>query len=171
MIYILATGGTIDKCYPRSVGGYAFEFGEQPAAERILADVSINPTVAIKCERVCEPKDSQDITETERKQIVQRMKDLAPEVEKFIITHGTDTMVETAQYLEAVAESLKLTVCIVGSKIPETFKQSDAAFNLGFAIGAVSACGPGVYVAMNGTVIPSNKVERDVENGMWKSKP
>nr|MCH9749724.1 asparaginase [Pseudomonadota bacterium] len=84
-----------------------------------------------------------------------------------LITHGTDTMVETATYL---AKSLKeKTVVLFGSMIPYSIDNSDALFNLGVALSAVQLKEPGIYIAMNGQVFDFDKVQKDKSLGIFKN--
>merc|ERR1712227_408748 len=129
-VQILTTGGTIDKEYPRALGGYAFEFGQITAAHRITNRVNAK----IEIERVC-ALDSQDMTDKER-QIILRRINAKPHC-AYVITHGTDTLVETAKYLTSFLKTG--VVILTGAKLPEVFKDSDADFNLGVAIGFAQA--------------------------------
>lgn len=166
-------GGTIDKCYPRAVGGYAFEFDLVPAAQRIINEIQINPALNVTVERPIEPKDSTEISEMDRQSVAQRIRLLHHQdgVRRFVVTHGTDTLAESALFFHSVALELgNVTVCCVGARLPEVFKGSDAAFNLGFAIAAVQLAGPGAYLTMNGIVIPACEAERDPGSGMWHAR-
>jgi L-asparaginase len=158
-ITFIQTGGTIDKDYPRATGGWAFEIGE-PAAHRILS--TLKPSFKYEVITICQ-KDSLEINEEDRELMFRLIRD--HKGKRYIITHGTDTMIETAQYL---GERLKKeTVIITGAARPERFKDSDAAFNLGCAIGAMNNLKKGVYIAMNGIVMKYDEVERDMETGTF----
>ena len=91
---ILTTGGTIDKDYPRSTQGYAFEFGDEAAATRLLQHI---PLIELQVEivKVC-ARDSQEITESDRQAVCDALRKAGARV---VVTHGTDTMIETAQYV------------------------------------------------------------------------
>ncbi|KAK3094175.1 hypothetical protein FSP39_025028 [Pinctada imbricata] len=121
--------GTIDKAYPRTIGGYAFEICG-PAVEKILT--RIKPSVKCRVITICQ-KDSQDITDSDRKNLIEACQE-AQET-KILVTHGTDTMIQTAEYL-ARHLSNKVVV-LTGAFLPETFKESDADFNIGTGIGAL----------------------------------
>ena len=158
--------GTIDKEYPRALLGYAFEFGEQSASERILEEVFINAKVAVTVEKALkEPKDSQDIDDNDRRALVNRI-ELGPE-KRFIITHGTDSLAETAKFVDLPAKKCGATVVLMGSRLPEAFKGSDASFNFGFSLCAVQHLSEGAHVAMNGVAIAAQQVARDPKSGMW----
>jgi len=155
-ILFIQTGGTIDKDYPKSTKGYSFEIDE-PAIKRILEKVKPNFDFEITS---LLRKDSLDITDIDRQKILQEC--INSDSEKIIITHGTDTIIETAKYLSAVKNKL---IILTGALKPERFKDSDAEFNLGIAIGAVNVLKNGVYIAMSGRVIPINIVKRDEDTG------
>jgi L-asparaginase len=158
-ITIITTGGTIDKDYPRPTDGYAFEIGT-PAAERILE--KIKPNFIYNLITVLK-KDSVDITADDRELIFEAVK--ISNTDKIIITHGTDTMQETAKILSEIPGK---TIALVGAARPERFSDSDAAFNLGCAIGALSELETGVYIVMQGRIYPWNKCKRDAETGRFE---
>jgi L-asparaginase len=158
-ITFIQTGGTIDKDYPRSTGGWAFEFGE-PATHRILSNVETSFKYEIVT--ICQ-KDSLEINDEDRELMFRFIRD--HKGKRYIITHGTDTMIDTALYLgEKIKKEL---VIITGAMRPERFKDSDAPLNLGCAIGGVNTLKKGVYVCMNGIIKPFDKIERDLETGMF----
>ncbi len=157
-ITFIQTGGTIDKDYPRSTKGYAFEISE-PAVTRILE--KLNPSFEFEVITALK-KDSLDITEEDLQSLLKTCGDI--EGDKIIITHGTDTMLETARFLSSIK-----TKCIVitGAMRPERFSNSDAAINIGVAIGAVNALDHGVYIAMHGQAIPWKECIRDMDSGQY----
>eukprot|EP00435_Cladocopium_sp_Y103_P060895 s349_g22.t1 len=171
-VLVIATGGTIDKVYPRSTGGWAFEIGD-PAVERILERISPKG-FTWKVEQVC-AKDSQEITEEDRQKILERCE--AWHSKYIVITHGTDTLIETAKYLgsrhadggtdTSLADELR--ICLTGAMRPERFVDTDAHFNLGVCFGVLSVCAPGVYVCMNGRAHPWHSVQRDMDTGAFVS--
>jgi L-asparaginase len=160
---LVALGGTIDKDYPRLTKGYAFEFGA-PAFERILADVS--PGFSFRVETPFQ-KDSQEIDGGDREAV--RRTVLAAGETRVVVTHGTDTMIETAAFLGACprVRAAEKTIVLTGAMRPERFANSDARFNVGCAVGAAAAAPPGVYVAMNGRVRPWDSVERCFATGRF----
>ena len=92
----------------------------------------------------------------------------APDGEdKIIITHGTDTMVETAKFLEDIENK---TIVLTGSMQPARFKKSDAIFNSGFAYAAALSLDNGVYIAMNGKIFSSDNVRKNIDLGRFESK-
>lgn len=160
-IAFIQTGGTIDKDYPKATGGYAFEI-EEPAVKRILQKA--NPDFDFEIISVLR-KDSLNITEEDRSKIRDACEKV--EAEKLIITHGTDTMIETARKLSDIKGKV---IVLTGAIKPEKFVDSDASFNLGTAVGAINVLERGVYIAMNGRISPWNKVERNRETGQFSEK-
>lgn len=160
-ISFMQTGGTIDKDYPRTTEGYAFEI-TAPAIERILKNV--NPTFAFEIISVFK-KDSTEITDEDREQLYKIVNELGND--KIVITHGTDTMLETAEKLSTIKNK---TIAITGAMRPEKFSDSDAPFNTGMAVAAVSMLSPGVYIAMHGRVLPWDKCIKNLETGQFIKK-
>lgn len=158
-IIFIQTGGTIDKDYPHTTKGWAFEFGE-PATRRILD--KLNPSFEYDIITSCQ-KDSLEITDEDRMNLV-KIIEKRPE-NKFIITHGTDTMLETAIFLKEHIKN-KLMV-ITGAMLPERFSNSDAPINLGCAIATANLINTGVYIAMHGIVKKSDEIERNLVNGKY----
>jgi L-asparaginase len=101
-------------------------------------------------------KDSLEMTPADRQSI--RAAVQACEAGQILITHGTDTIVDTAHALAGIAGK---TIVLTGALQPGRFSDSDAAFNLGLAFGAVQLCPPGVYVVANGTVFPAARVRKN----------
>jgi len=151
-IAIFTTGGTIDKVYFDAKGGY--EVGV-PMVQRILQDARVLVDVSV-AELL--RKDSLQMTDADRDVIRQALVDSA--AARIIVTHGTDTMIETARVLKAVADK---TIVLTGALQPARFIDSDAPFNLGMAMAAVQTLPPGVYVVANGTVFPADRVRKNRE--------
>jgi L-asparaginase len=160
-IAFIQTGGTIDKDYPRATGGYAFEIGE-PAVKRILQ--RINPNFDFEIISILK-KDSLDITEEDRKKIYDACE--KTEANRIVITHGTDTMIETAEKLSSIKGKV---IVLTGAMKPEKFIDSDASFNVGMAVGAINVLRNGVYIAMNGRIYPWNKAKRNSQTGQFSEK-
>jgi L-asparaginase len=158
-IVFIQTGGTIDKDYPHTTKGWAFEFGE-PATNRIIE--KLDPSFEFEVVTSCQ-KDSLDITDQDRQNLADLINSHGGN--KFIITHGTDTMMETATYLDKkVGDKL---VIITGAMRPERFSNSEAPINLGCAIAAANLIEKGVYIAMHGIVKAHSKIKRDLETGKY----
>jgi len=158
LISFVQTGGTIDKDYPRSTKGYAFEIAG-PAYLRLLD--RLKPVFQFQSVPVLQ-KDSMEITAQDRLLLLDTINKL--DNDRIIITHGTDTMLDTAQVLAGVVGK---TIVITGAMRPERFVDSDAPINLGVAVGAVQVLEPGVYIAMNGLVTRWDLVMRNMESGQF----
>jgi L-asparaginase len=158
MIRLLVTGGTFDKEYDE-IGGTLF-FKDTHVAEmlrlgRSRVDVTIETVMLI---------DSLQMTAADRERVAERCRDCKETA--IVITHGTDTMVETAAVLaDAVPDK---TIVLTGAMIPYAFGSSDGLFNLGSALSFVQVLPPGVYVAMNGAHFPWNRVRKNRARGYFE---
>jgi L-asparaginase len=155
---ILTTGGTIDKVYFDALS--EFQVGETVVPQILRAGLVRSD---IRVETLM-GKDSLDMTDADRA-VIREAVMRAPE-HGIIITHGTDTMTETARALQGVADK---TIVLVGALSPARFAHSDAHFNLGMAVAAAQLAPPGVWIAMNGTVFPADKVRKDRGAGAFVS--
>jgi L-asparaginase len=160
MIKLLITGGTIDKQYDELNGELIFT---QSCVEDMLAQgrakLDISPETVML-------KDSLDMDDNDRQQILKAC--LACDESQIVITHGTDTVVETSQVL--AAEIKNKTIVLLGAMVPYQFKQSDALFNLGCAIAAVQTLENGVYITMNGRIFNYDEVIKNKDLGEFQSK-
>ncbi len=156
-ITFVQTGGSIDKDYPRATKGYAFEIGEA-AVKRILK--RLNPNFDYEVVPLLQ-KDSLDMTDGDREKIHLTCENAGNRV---IVTHGTDTMLKTAEKLSDIDGKV---IILTGATKPELFKNSDAEFNIGTAIGAINVLEDGVYIAMNGRVYAWDEVKRDERTGKF----
>lgn len=149
-LLIVTTGGTIDKVYFDDKSDY--QVGE-PQIGNILRELGVAfRFTVIPALR----KDSLHITDDDR-QMVRTL--IAAQPQKHVlITHGTDSMVETAKVLADLGKTIVLT----GALSPARFRGSDTEFNVGCAVGAVQSMPPGVYIAMNGRVWDPFKVRKNV---------
>jgi L-asparaginase len=150
-IHFLTTGGTIDKDYDTRRGTRDFTIGD-PAVERILETVAPEPNFDYAVESVLK-KDSLDTSTDDRQKIREACKE-APG-ENVVVTHGTDTMIQTAEELVCGK-----TVVLTESARPHRMTDSDAAFNVGMAVGAVQSLDEGVYVAMSSRVHDHDEIEK-----------
>jgi L-asparaginase len=151
-IAIFTTGGTIDKVYFDAKGNY--HVGSPMVHELLVhARLAEIPEI-VELLR----KDSLEMTDDDRELI--RAAVTACKAARILVTHGTDTMVETARSLQGIAGK---TIVLTGALQPGRFADSDAAFNLGLAFGAVQLCSPGVYVVANGSVFPADRVRKNLE--------
>ena len=156
-IKIFTTGGTIDKVYFDAKSTY--EVGE-PNISRVLAELPLDLDYTVTS---ILQKDSLEITPADRNLVVAAVQDA--EERHIIVTHGTDTMVDTAKALHEVAGDK--TIVLTGALEPALFKTSDAMFNIGCAIAAVQALGPGAFITMNGRIFESGNVVKNVELGRF----
>jgi L-asparaginase len=157
-ILILTTGGTIDKVYFDASSDY--EVGE-PTVPHVFREAGV--TLAWRLESLFR-KDSLEFTDAER-ETVRHACAAAPE-SRILITHGTDTMVETAAVLTDIPGK---TIVLTGALAPARFRVTDAIFNLGLALGAVQSKPPGVWLAMNGTVFAAGSVRKNRTAGRFET--
>lgn len=152
-IKIFTTGGTIDKIYFDQKSTY--EVGE-PTIHEVLAEANV--TVAYRCQNIMR-KDSLDLTDEDRQKIYDVV--AADRHRHIVITHGTDTMIQTARKLLPLAG--ERVIVLTGSMMPAKFKSSDAMFNIGGALIAVQTLPPGVYIVMNGQIFDPRQARKDAE--------
>jgi L-asparaginase len=158
-IRIFVTGGTFDKEYDELRGTLSFRNTHLPEMLKLgrsRIDVTIDTLMMI---------DSLDMTDAEREDIVARCR--ACDETQIVITHGTDTMVETAQAL-ARGVSGK-TIVLTGAMVPYAFGSSDGLFNLGSALSFVQVLSPNVYVAMNGRLFTWDNVRKNRDAGVFET--
>ena len=155
-ILVLTTGGTIDKAYFDALSEYRIVDSGIPA---LLAEARVAvPFRVVELMR----KDSLDLTDADRALIAAAAREASET--RVIVTHGTDTMTETARALAAIPGK---TVVLTGALSPARFAESDAAFNLGMAFAAAQTAAPGVWIAMSGEVFDGLKVRKDREAGRF----
>ena len=109
--------------------------------------------------------DSLDMTDADRRLVVESCRSAAEE--RIVITHGTDTMTQTAAKLEGLKDKV---IVFTGSMQPARFRDSDAVFNLGCAVGALQALPPGIYIAMNGRLFAWDEVRKNRELGVFEGR-
>lgn len=149
-LLIITTGGTIDKIYFDDKSDY--QIGE-PQISQILHAMHVAFDIEVTA---LMRKDSLHIGERERQLIHATV--AAADAKQILITHGTDTMVETAKVLADLTDK---TIVLTGALNPARFRDSDAIFNIGCAVGAVQSLPPGVYIAMNGKVWDPEHVRKN----------
>lgn len=157
MIKILTTGGTIDKIYFDATSEY--EIGE-PTIPHIFQEVGVYSEYDLEA---LMRKDSLELTDDDRSLIRERCE--CSGSDRILITHGTDTMCETAEYLMDLEDK---TVVITGALSPARFRVTDAVFNLGLAMGAVLSLPPGVYIAMSGEIFTAGSVRKNRKAGRFE---
>ena len=158
-IRLFVTGGTFDKEYDEIHGSLEFRDTHLPdmlEMGRSRLDVRVRTLMMV---------DSLEMSEADRGLIASNCRD-APEP-FIVITHGTDTMVDTARVLaEEVPDK---TIVLTGAMIPIAFGSSDGLFNLGGALTVVQVLPPGVYITMNGRVFPWNGVRKNRDTGVFEA--
>jgi L-asparaginase len=157
-VKIFTAGGTIDKIYFDQKNDY--QVGN-PAIENIMSEGNVR--LPFETETLI-MKDSLDITEEDRKMIVGKLK--RSKFERIVITHGTDTMAQTAEILKK--EIKDKTIVMTGSMTPAKFKESDAVFNVGFALSAAQTLKHGVYIAMNGKIFKAGNVKKNIKKNCFE---
>jgi len=151
-IKIFTTGGTIDKIYFDQKSEY--QVGD-PQAKGVLERANV--VLDYDVESIIR-KDSLDFTDKDRELIRQKVK--STQFERVVITHGTDTMVDTAKALKNISGK---TIVMTGSMYPAQFRDSDAVFNIGSAVTAVQILESGIYIVMNGRIFKPHHVRKNVE--------
>lgn len=157
-IRLFVTGGTFDKEYDEIHGTLEFRDTHLPEMlemARSRLDVRVRTLMMV---------DSLDMSDADRELVASNCSD-APEP-FIVITHGTDTMVETARVLAAAVPDK--TIVLTGAMIPIAFGSSDGLFNLGGALTAVQVLPPGVYLTMNGRVFPWDNVRKNRDTGVFE---
>ncbi len=149
-ILVLTTGGTIDKHYFDALSEYQVVDSGIPA---LLKEARV--ALPFRIEEVCR-KDSLELTDADRAEIARRVAEAAET--RIVITHGTDTMTDTAKALAGIPGK---TIVLTGALSPARFAETDARFNLGMAFAAAQVVPPGVYIAMSGQVFDGLKVRKD----------
>lgn len=152
MIQILTTGGTIDKVYFDA--NSQFEVGQTVLPE-LLAESNIHEGFRVQ---ELMRKDSLEMTDADRQAVLEAAS--ASDCDRIIITHGTDTMADTAAVLSTLTDK---TIVLVGAMQPARMRRTDALFNIGFAWSAVQLLSPGVYIAMNGEVFEAGAVRKNLK--------
>lgn len=161
-VRIFVTGGTFDKEYNELTGSLAFKDTHLPEMLRLgrsRVGVSTRTLMMI---------DSLEMTDADRALIVEQCRQASEP--RILITHGTDTMIETARVLaSAFPPEAGKTIVLTGAMIPYAFGSSDGLFNLGSALSFVQVLAPGVYVAMNGRSFTWDRVRKNRETGVFET--
>ena len=163
VIRILVTGGTFDKQYNELAGTLAFKDTHLPEMLRLgRSRVAVTMTTLMMI-------DSLDMTDAHRARIVESCGNAAEG--RILVTHGTDTMIETARAIAAAFPPDRgKTIVLTGAMVPYAFGSSDGLFNLGSALSFVQVLPPGVYVAMNGRCFAWNRVRKNRETGIFEGE-
>ena len=156
-ITVLACGGTIDKIYFDAKSDY--KVGEPQIsivlrASNVCFDYEVQSILR---------KDSLEIDDSDRAKIRAAVE--ASDSNRILITHGTDTMIATAKYLDGLADQ---TIVLTGSMEPARIRDTDAVFNIGCAVAAVQTLSPGVYIVMNGRIFDPHKSRKNVAQSVFE---
>ena len=158
MLEILTTGGTIDKVYFDKKSNY--EVGD-PFVEELLRKMNVNISFKVKSLMKI---DSLDMTDIHREEILNYIKN--SNANNFLITHGTDSIVETAIYLKKISDK---TIVLTGSLKPAVFIDNDAIFNVGSALTSAQILKNGVYIVINGQVFNPDNVRKNLEKNIFET--
>ena len=158
MLEILTTGGTIDKVYFDKKSNY--EVGD-PFVEELLRKMNVNISFKVKSLMKI---DSLDMTDIHREEILNYIKN--SNANNFLITHGTDSIVETAIYLKKISDK---TIVLTGSLKPAIFIDNDAIFNVGSALTSTQILKNGVYIVINGQVFNPDNVRKNLEKNIFET--
>lgn len=156
-IRFITTGGTIDKIYFDAMS--RFEVGETQV-QHILHEGLVAFDYDVKS---LLHKDSLEMTAEDRTMLRDYIAD--DDAERYVITHGTDTMAETASVLEGLEGK---SIVLTGALSPARFRTTDAVFNVGMAVAAVQVVPPGVYIAMSGQVFPAGHVRKNRDENRFE---
>lgn len=159
-VKIFTTGGSLDKGYSTKESAFVVQ---DPQIETVLRDANVS--VEYEIEPLLK-KDSLELTDEDRALIVRRVSEET--TERVLITHGTDTMALTGQRLGVVKGK---TIVLTGSMQPASFKHTDAHFNVGFALAALSILPHGVYLAVNGCIFHPDRVKKNPELDRFEAQP
>ena len=157
-VRVIVTGGTFDKAYDAIKGELTFKESHLP---EILEQVRLTIPVQIELNQLI---DSLEMQDQNRRTVLVACE--RAEEERIVITHGTDTMDQTARLLGPAG--LLKTVVLTGAMVPFQVQGSDALFNLGTAFAAVQLLPRGVYIAMNGRVFDWDRVRKDRSIGIFE---
>jgi len=157
-ILVIVTGGTFDKAYDEIKGELTFKGSHLP---EILKEARLAVPVRVEYNQLI---DSLYMQDANRRAVLDACEQ-APE-NRIIVTHGTDTMTETARLVGEAG--LGKTIVFTGAMIPYRVQGSDALFNFGTAFAAVQVLPNGVYIAMNGRLLPWNRVRKDRSRGIFE---
>jgi L-asparaginase len=163
-VYILTTGGTIEKTYSEQTGTVA---NLNAKIQRYL-DLLRLPDTQVVVKPLLN-KDSLEMTAADRQLVLEAVQSLLAQNAPIIITHGTDTMVETGCYLKRAVPNLKIPIVFTGAMSPLGFEASDGLQNLTESLLAVRLLSPGIYLVMHNQVFPIDKVRKDRAHARFTS--
>jgi L-asparaginase len=162
VLYLLSTGGTIEKIYSEQTGAVA---NLDSKIDRYLKMLRL-PDLDVRVERLMN-KDSLDMTDPDRDTILAAVRRVLPAKAPIVITHGTDTMVDTGLHLRNNLPGLGVPVILTGAMTPLGFEGSDGLQNLTESLIAARLLSPGIYVVMHNQVFPIDRVRKDREQARF----
>jgi len=155
-IYLLTTGGTIEKVYSEGTGSVTNAESKIDRYLKLLrlpdAEINIVPLMN---------KDSLEMTNEDRLLLLGMVRAILKENAPIVITHGTDTMVETALYLKRALPDIQVPVVLTGAMTPLGFEGSDGLQNLTESLLAARLLSPGIYIVIHGQIFPADRVQKD----------
>ncbi len=160
-ISLIITGGTIDKDYQTTSGELVFRETHLP---QLIAESNCTLSITYK---VVMLKDSLEMTVADREAVLNAC--LEVEYPHIVITHGTDTMVDTAMHLQGSGQLSDKVIVLTGAMRPFMLGHSDASFNVASALMAVQLLQPGVYIAMNGQLFKADEVTKNRAVGIFEA--
>lgn len=158
-LLVLTTGGTLDKVYFDALSEY--QVGDAVTGNILTA---MNVNFEFDVNEICR-KDSLELTDQDRENLKTAIE--SSDANYVLITHGTDTMVDSANYIGEQADKV---IIFTGAMQPAAFSNTDAVFNIGTAVGAFSVAQPGSYIAMSGQVYPASNVYKNYDSRRFESK-
>ena len=161
-VYVLTTGGTIEKVYSENSGAVSNRENKIDRYLRLLRlpDIEVNIVPLMN-------KDSLEMTDQDRILILGMVRAILNEKAPIVITHGTDTMVETGLYLQQSLPHMTVPIILTGAMTPLGFEGSDGLQNLTESLLAVQLLPPGVYIVIHGAVYPADRVRKDSALGRF----
>jgi len=155
-IYVVTTGGTIEKVYSEQTGSVA-NFDNR--IHRYLQLLRL-PDTEVKVVPLLN-KDSLEKSDSDREMVLSTVKALLKENAPIIITHGTDTMIQTGLFVQRALPDLKVPIVLTGAMTPLGFESSDGLQNLTESLFAARVLSPGIYVVMHNQMFPVDRVKKD----------
>ena len=164
-VHLISTGGTLEKIYHEPTGEIANVGSKLDRYLRLLRlpdlQVKIHPLMNI---------DSLEMQDEDRERILMLVRELVVFPEPIVITHGTDTMVQTGLFLKERLESVKVPIVMTGAMTPLGFEGSDGLQNLAESLFAIRLLNPGIYIVFHNQVLPINQVEKDRDRATFRWK-
>ena len=156
-VKIFTSGGSIDKGYSTRESAFVVQ---EPQVGDVLSDANVDIEFEIES---LSKKDSLDLTDEDRELILEKVN--GESCRHILITHGTDTMPQTAKLLGDIQDKV---IVLTGSMQPASFKKTDAHFNIGFAIACLQTLPPGIYLVMNGRIFDPDNVVKNMDMNIYK---